>query len=185
MMDKYNAEGHAENAMRDWPKVLKLNAAAADLAPAIYYARCLVYGDAFAPEWALASTELRQSYLKIAERVLSDLGPQTFAAVNSRNVPCLTPQTKMHVATTMYATDKPGIYEFTLTPEQTRADMVNIRAVPQACVKCGTRDQHKHYAPYCSHICEQAAIEKVQHVCDYCRREGCDGSCRPAPRERL
>lgn len=62
------------NAMKDWPAKLKLNAQAAQLAPALYYSRCLLY-DADAPMWEAVSPELHKRYIDIATRVLFELAP--------------------------------------------------------------------------------------------------------------
>jgi len=61
--------------MRDWPQVLKLNATAAQLAPALYYARCQLY-DVDAPMWVNVSPEIHRSYIDIAQRLLTDLAPK-------------------------------------------------------------------------------------------------------------
>ena len=60
--------------MRDFPQVLKLNLTAAQLAPSIYYARCLLY-DVDAPIWDGASPEIHRCYIDCAQHVLRSLGP--------------------------------------------------------------------------------------------------------------
>ena len=67
------------DSMRDFPNVLKLNITAAQLAPAIYYARCLLY-DVGAPIWDGASPEIHRCYIDCAQHVLRALAPPTASA---------------------------------------------------------------------------------------------------------
>ncbi len=76
------------NETRDWPKQLKQNAAACDLAKSIYYARSLVYGDG--PAWDDLSPILHTNYMLIAQRVLEDLAPKSRLMCPQ----CGTPNTK-------------------------------------------------------------------------------------------
>lgn len=54
---------------RDWPKSLRLNAAAADLAKALYVARCEAYSVP-AQDWTDLPWHLRHALLEVAIRTL-------------------------------------------------------------------------------------------------------------------
>lgn len=59
---------------RDWPKPLRLSAAAADLAKALYVARCEAYSVP-AQDWTELPWHLRQALLEVAIRTVRALDP--------------------------------------------------------------------------------------------------------------
>jgi hypothetical protein len=63
------------DSMRDWNKKLRVNNMAAQLAPALYHCRALLY-DADSPTWVDASPQIHLLYIEIAERVLRELAPK-------------------------------------------------------------------------------------------------------------
>jgi hypothetical protein len=63
------------DSMRDWPKMLRVNNMAAQLAPALYHCRALLY-DPDSPPWVDASPQIHLLYIEIAERVLRELAPK-------------------------------------------------------------------------------------------------------------
>lgn len=72
------AEARAEDSMRDWPLTLKINAAAAQLAPCLYYLREKVYGvGQLSWDSQELPVETKQLYVEAAERALRGLAPMT------------------------------------------------------------------------------------------------------------
>lgn len=61
--------------MKDWPRPLRLSAAAGTLAQALYYSRCEAYGIP-AQAWDELPTHVRNGLFEVAHRTLVSIQPE-------------------------------------------------------------------------------------------------------------
>lgn len=131
------------DATRDWPVALKVNDAASELAPTIYYLAHRVYGGSGKMFEALTPDD-RAYYRDVAEALLRTVAPSERGKK---------PYFKMVSAVAATPSDNKS----NTWVSNDAGEVIQLPILPGWCPQCHTRQASKHDAPYCSDICRDAA----------------------------